>query len=310
MSATSVAANNARGSSGRVAPIHSSSPATLQRICEVLGGVATNHSDVEFIHSRDGCISMFKPYANPKGVELLERHTDWAGPIKLELRDSQVVQRIDVQAVGLLNSAADEFAADDERAASQDLLGSLLDCASGFFSVRSEIKGWTPPEASAIRGWLAEAGIEAAIDKDEHIRLTIKRRGLTGQARIERRQGRLRLILPLGRWRGLDPVSERAILLLAGEANERGRLARIAWLEREGVRCCEAQVDLTGLPAGAAGDGPLSAARDTMWKETIRAAVAGLGLALARLGLEVEALGDPKNKSIAKEVALQLKDRS
>lgn len=157
-----------------------------------------------------------------------------------------------------------------------------------------------------IGNWLTEAGHETAIDKKGHLRLTVKRRGCDGQIRIERQEGRLRLALTLGRWSKLEPSAEAAILRLAGEANTRSRLVRIAWLEKEGFHYCQAQVDLTGLPVGSELNSPLAGPRALMWKGMVQAAVDALKLALKRLGLELPALGDPKNKTLAEMVAMQL----
>ncbi len=120
--------------------------------------------------------------------------------------------------------------------------------------------------------------------------------------RVQRRTGRLRFVMPLGRWKNLDDAARDALLALGHAANAHCRLTRIAWVEEDGATRCEAQVDLTGLPAPE-GEASFSRASEAMWKAMVQMTVSGLELALRRLGLEMPALADPKNREVAEALS-------
>lgn len=220
----------------------------------------------------------------PLDGEPLSLHADWVGPTKLVAAGGAWRQRTEVF---LPQSAGDAFLDREADAAQERLLAELLD---GSFSSEptTPALGWEPPEAQALAGWLADAGCTPAIDEQQNLRFALGSRGSDGQVRVLRQHGRLRMSLALGAWNGVDPAAESAMLRLASEANARGRLARIVWHAEGDARCCEARVDLSGLPLGS-GD---STAHGTLWREMTRLAVAGLELALRRLGLELDVLSD------------------
>jgi hypothetical protein len=171
----------------------------------------------------------------------------------------------------------------------------LLGCVHAWFQPQSRIPGWTPPSSDLLAAWFRDGGFKPVIDGEGNLRLTLKRRGCDGQILVERREeGRLRICMPLGRWKILSRTSEAAALLLAGEANARGRLVRVAWMTEGALTRCEAQVDLSGLPWSEFPDRPTMA----MWKGTIRMSMLALKLTLLRLGLELPLLCDEKHAAV------------
>jgi hypothetical protein len=233
---------------------------------------------------------------------LLAAHAEWAGPVKLVRLGEKTFQRIEVfldpalAAENELVAALDESAAD----ACDELLGTLVD---GVFAGDTAplVAGWQPPTAAVIADWLSAAGYTSAIDEQQNLRLSLRCRGCDGQVRIVRAAGRLRLTLDLGTWERLDPIAERAMLRLAAEANDRGRLARIAWHIEGDKRRCEAQVDLSGLPMA----NNANRAIDALWADMLRLAVGGLELAMRRLALELEVLADLRHAELAARIAAE-----
>lgn len=221
------------------------------------------------------------------GSDPLALHADWAGPVKLVARDGGVEQRVELF-LGNVMTCANDPALDAEAAQAMDqLTGDLLNRFSTLEG-QTRIDGWTPPAAERLTSWLQLAGCETAIDKDHHVRFTLKRRGCDGQVRIERADGRLRFGLPLGRWKQLSDESVRAMKFQAGRLNAHSRLVRIAWITESEATRCEAQVDLSGVPV----EREASPHLETVWREMTRLAVAGLELALRQLGLELPVLAD------------------
>jgi hypothetical protein len=116
--------------------------------------------------------------------------------------------------------------------------------------------------------------------------------------RIERGDGRLGFLLPLGRWKGLNEVAAGAMKRLCRHVNDRSRLVRIAWLAAEAETRCEAQVDLSGLPTA-----PMPHPHvDMIWREMTRLAIGGLELALRQLGLELAVLADGAHRELAEAI--------
>ena len=143
--------------------------------------------------------------------------------------------------------------------------------------------------------WLSESGHSAVSDDQNHLRMTLKRQGCPRQVRIIRESGCLRLVMPLGQWEKLVPEARKSLLCLAHHENSMNRLARITW-KGKGSRCAiEAQVDLTGLPAG-------NDLAESFFKNMLQLAVASLDLVLRQMGLEVSVLANPENRKLANQV--------
>lgn len=194
-----------------------------------------------------------------------------------------------------IGRAPDAMFDTDEAAAREQLLQELSAIAS------TPPQTWTAPAAKQMSRWLVEAGFEPAIDKDENLRLTLKRPGCDGAVRVERGSGRCRIFLPLGAWPTLAPVCEQAMCLLANFVNGQCRLGRIA-LHREGdARRFESQADLRGLPL--LGD----AIHDRLWREMMAMSVKAMELALRQLGLELPLLAE--NPELAQAVLDQAESR-
>lgn len=247
-----------------------------------------------------GWLTMSRPFEVPEERDILEVHSDWAGPVKLTENDGEGEQRFEVF-LGR-NPEADPLLDEEAAHEAERLVAEIVDRASAFAG-QTMMAGWEPPSAEALAGHLHATGHETAIDKEQNLRLTLKRPGCDGQVRIERSPGRLRFALPLGRWTDLEPVAETAMRLVATDVNRRTRLVRIGWIPEAKASRCEAQVDLGGLPAGTNSN----ACRDALWREMVRMAVGGLELALRQLGLELPVLADPRHRELAEVlVALNL----
>jgi hypothetical protein len=230
-------------------------------------------------------------------TDVLTRHGDWAGPVKqIEAPRGGCTQRFDFY-VGHDTAGQPHEAVDPEAAAAlMQLQSDLVDLALQFDGA-PVIDGWTPPAADTLAEWLTRTGREVAIDKEQNLRLTLKRRGCDGQVRVDRAAGRLRFVMPLGRWSDVSRDAERAMRDLACEANARARLVRIVWVADGAARRCDAQVDLSGLPVAHT-----DARHDQFWQGMTRMAVAGLELALRQLGLELGVLADPRHRDLVELV--------
>jgi len=239
----------------------------------------------ELIRSPGGWLTWKHPFPGDD-MEVLSRHGNWAGPIKLVNSHGRLEQRIEVFPGSNLEQL-DEEAALDSMALVEDLQ------QLNWFRAPGECNpDWQPPAAEVLARWLADAGIECAVDQDKNVRFTHKRRGCDGQVKLTRGPGLLRLTLQLGRWQNLDPDVEKVMLQLATLANARSRLVRIAWIAEEDTRRCEAQVDLTELPEAT------EPGRERMWRAMLTMAVAGTELALRQLGLELPLLAEPGNREL------------
>jgi hypothetical protein len=250
----------------------------------------------QLAHRPEGWLILSRPSPSSPDLHPLARHADWAGPFKLVQSHGEVEQRVEFflgHRGGEEESTLDDEAAQAAEALRQELLAFAM---SG--ERRGTVSGWVPPTASALAGWLAQAGRESARDAEENLRLTLKRPGCDGQVRIERGEGRLRFLLPLGHWPGLDPLRAKAMRTLAGLVNANVRLARVAWLTGGAACRCEAQVDLSGLPL----PGPDSHVREVLWARSVGVAVRALELVLRQLGLELPVLADDRHGDLAERL--------
>jgi hypothetical protein len=274
--------------------------AGLKRTRKGLFGAGSGKADAAMDISPLGALTLTRPWIAENERDLLMTHARWRGPVKLLRQQEAVVQRIELF-LGPTIEDDDEGALDDfERRRRQEFLTDVLNGVPAWVDGLEQLQGWEPPPARLVCDWLNAAGHEAAIDSEDNLRLALKRRGCDGQIRVERQPGRMRFSMLLGEWSKLAEAPERAMLALADEANSRTRLVRIAWIEaEENGRRCEAQVDLSGLPYAE----PLDDAAGTAWKETVRMTVDGLELALRRLGLELNALADEKNRELVEAFA-------
>lgn len=269
--------------------------AGLKRTRKGLFGPGQGKADWKLAMGPFGAVSLTRPHSLGENQRLLIEHSAWSGPVKLQKSGDGTLARIDLFFGSLLSEQHGLLLDEEELDRAQGLLSDVLGRVPEYFNGREQIDGWQPPAARLLSEWLNEAGHEAAIDKDDNLRLAVKRRGCDGQIRVNRQPGRLRFTMPLGQWEQLEPAAEAAVLALAEEANARSRLVRIAWIEDEAARRCEAQVDLAGLPIRD----PASGLQEALWKEMVRAALDGLELALRRLGLELNALAEKKNEDFA-----------
>ena len=239
----------------------------------------------EFVRSPGGWLTWRRAFREDE-QNILSLHGTWAGPIKLVNNHGRLEQRIEVFPGSNLERL-DEEAALDTLALVED-----LQQVTWFHNPGKRNPDWRPPAAEVLAGWIADAGMECAVDQDKNLRFTHKRRGCDGQVKIIRGPGRLRLTLSLGRWQKLEPEAESAMVRLATLANARCRLVRIAWIADNEERRCEAQIDLTELPE------PTEPGRERMWRSMLTMLVAGMELALRQLGLELPLLAEPGNREL------------
>jgi hypothetical protein len=239
----------------------------------------------EYLHRTGSWQTWTRPFPDAE-QDALALHSTWAGPIKLVRSHGRLEQRIEIFP-GSKVEGLDEEAALDSLALLED-----LQQATWFRVLGERNPDWQPPAADVLARWLADAGVECAVDQDKNVRFTHKRRGCDGQVKICRGPGQLRLTLPLGRWQKLDPDAEKAMHHLATLANAKSRLVRIAWIAEADVRRCEAQIDLTELPE------PTEPGRERMWRAMLAMSVAGMELALRQLGLELPVLAEPGNREL------------
>jgi hypothetical protein len=249
----------------------------------------------EIAHPPEGWLTLSHPSPFSSCQGYLELHSDWAGPVKLTETEDRLEQRWEFfvarSALGEDDASRDESALQD----SENLLRELVSLALGA-DAKPACTNWQPPEAKVLAGWLTEAGHEVAIDRDQHLRLTLKRPGCDGQVRIERGEGRLRFLLPLGQLCGLSETATQALDELARLANASYRLVRIVMQAADTQRRYEARVDLSGLPFA------LESSGETLWREMVSRSVRGLELALRQLGLELPLLAEPVHHDLAQLV--------
>jgi hypothetical protein len=234
-----------------------------------------------------GWVIFRRPYPQLPDLEPLAEHGDWAGPAKLVVEKQEFEHRVELFLGGQLGGNDESFLDEEATRALERLSCELFERFTDM-NREARFSDWKPPALERMVGWLHEAGHETAVDKEQHLRFTLKRRGCDGQVRVECGEGRLRFVLPLGRWKHLKPEAGGAMRRLAGDVN-RHRLVRIAWIADVEATRCEAQVDLSGLPVRPEGD----AHADTMWSAMTRLAVGAMELALRQLGLELALLAEP-----------------
>lgn len=280
----------------------------LQRVARAHGlrtrggrfGPGRGKVDWQIHRDQHGWLSIKRPAAGDANRCRVVDHADWAGPIKWMADLEGPVQRIDV----LLGSQFDQRFDAALLPAAEDgfdrVLSGVLEQAHAIFCQdRSVLDTWQPPGPKQLSTWLTQAGMTVATDKDENLRMTIRAARRVGQVRVLVRTGQLRLVMPLGDWSGLSDAAEAAMLNLADQANNRLRLARIAWRSRpNGGRRCEAQVDLTGLLWSETSDG----ADGGILPDMARVAIDGLELALRYLQSELDVLADPRHQDLAEMV--------
>jgi hypothetical protein len=243
-------------------------------------------------HTTQGWLTLRRAFNLGEGNDALAVHASWVGPRKLVVGPQGIEERVDFF-LGTPWTGEDDPALDSEAASVLERLASGL--IQRFCNQGQEASGerWVPPDQHQLSAWLHLAACETAVDADQNLRITLKRRGCDGQVRIERTGSRLRYVLPLGRWKELGDASRRAMRELCREANAGTRLVRVAWLASEGEQRCEAQVDLSELPLT-----PAHPHVEMIWREMTRLAVGGLELVLRRLGLELGVLVDPAHHDL------------
>jgi hypothetical protein len=250
--------------------------------------------------SLQGWLTLRRQVAIHDDREPLSHHADWAGPVKLVVRDGEAEQRVELF-LGNAMTGEDDPILDEEASRGVERLTSALIERFSTLEGQTRFEGWQPPDAERLTSWLQLAGCETAIDKDHNVRFTLKRRGCDGQVRIERSEGRLRFQLGLGRWKHLGEAPAKAMRSLASRLNARSRLVRIAWLADGETASCDAQVDLSGLPVECDAGPHL----ESVWREMTRLAVGGLQLALRQLGLELPLLADAAHADVVTAVCQQ-----
>jgi hypothetical protein len=247
-------------------------------------------------------------YAAPAGWAVFRRpiatddplgiHGQWSGPTKLvcgaeRAGGQSVEQQFELFVDNLTGREGDPRFDQDFSLEHESLVAQLCDLVAVAGKPDQKLADWEPPEAAFLSRWLGEVGCDAVIDDRQNLRFSLKRKGTTGDVRVMRERGRLRFLMPLGRFEKLDEACEHSMRRLAMLANNRTRLVRIAWRQNDGRHEVEAQVDLTGLPI------PKSNRRvELFWREMIVRSATGLELVLRQLGLELPMLADPANREL------------
>lgn len=228
------------------------------------------------------------------GQDPLVHHAGLRGPVKLIGEGSNIRQLTEVFVSREL--LGDQIFDSESKEECESLLAELN---ASVFTNRSPAKQprWRAPGTEKLFEWLSAGGFQPTLDGEDNLRLTLKARGCDGQVYVFRDDHALRITMRLGSWISLDAENEKAMIHLARQANDRGRLTRIAWIVDGAARRCEAQIDLTGLPT----DGPA----ERIWPDMLCMSMHGLGLALRRLGMELEALSDPNNRAVAAQLPSQ-----
>lgn len=244
-----------------------------------------------------GWIVFHRPYRLRDNEHPLTHHADWAGPVKLvESADGRTVSlRYDFFLDESLGHEGDP-AIDAELAEENEALAAAFGAQAEAFHEAPRLAGWTPPPVEALAGWLRRCGYEPTEDEEQNLRLSIRRRGATGQVKLVREEGRLRLSMPLGRWGDLPNENRHAMQKLASLANARCRLARITWESQDRVDACEARVDLSGLPSVHR----QSRRMESYWREMPQLAMEALDLAVRQLAMELAVLAEDKDQELVK----------
>lgn len=244
-----------------------------------------------------GWITYRRACSLKKDKHPLVYHADWAGPIKLveSAHAGELQVRYDFFLDQTLGHEGDPTI-DLDLAAENDGLEAAFARQAEAFEEQIKIADWTPPPVELLSGWLRQSGYEPTEDEDHNLRLSIRRRGATGQVKLVREEGRLRLAMPLGRWGDLPNENRHAMQKLASLANTRCRLARIAWESTEKVDACEARVDLSGLPYT-----PRQSRRmESFWLAVTSLSMSALDLAVTQLAMELAVLAEDKEQELVK----------
>jgi hypothetical protein len=258
---------------------------------KVAGDAIGTENSGSTVWDQSGWLIGATPCPKVDAQDPLVRHADWLGPVKLIGHGGNIRQ---LSEVFVSRELFGDRTFDSE---SNDAWESLLeDLNASVFANRSPAEkfDWLAPDTEQLAEWLTASGFQPAVDAEKNLRLTLKARGCDGQVHVCRNDRQLRMTMRLGTWNRLDALNETAMVHLARQANDRGRLARIAWIVDGIARRCEAQIDLTGLPT----DGPAQ----RIWPDMLCMSMLGLTLALRRLGMELEVLADPSNCDIAAQL--------
>lgn len=226
----------------------------------------------------------------------LAYHADWAGPVKLvDSPHSGLQVRYDFYLDQTPGHEGDPTL-DTDLAHENEELQNAFAAQVEAFAEQSHIDDWSPPPLESVIGWLRQSGYEPTEDEDHHLRLSIRRRGATGQVKLVREPGRLRLSMPLGRWGDLPAENRGAMQKLASLANARCRLARIVWESQDAVHACEARVDLSGLPYTA----QQSRRMENFWQTMTSLSMTALDLAVTQLAMELAVLAEDREQELAR----------
>jgi hypothetical protein len=229
----------------------------------------------------------------------LAYHAEWAGPVKLVESEhgGALSLRYDFFLDQTLGHEGDP-SIDQDLAAENESLHAAFSAQAESFDESDKIGGWTPPPIEEFKAWLRHCGYEPSEDEDHNLRLSIRRRGATGQVKLVRDEGRLRLAMPLGRWGDLPGENRHAMQKLASLANTRCRLARIVWESTDKIDACEARVDLSGLPYT-----PHQSRRmESFWREVTSLSMTALDLAVAQLAMELAVLAEDREHELVRHI--------
>ncbi len=251
--------------------------------------------------SLDGRLCCRKPWEGSHAALPCLSHDLWLGPIKGVTASGNRYLQVEF----FLSPLVDQHSLDPQRTNdSAALLAELKELASDYLKgqpLPSSWSSWLPPPVDWLHQCLTRLGYEVTADDLGGLRTSLPRRGCDLQAQATVGPGQLRFRMPLGSWKHISPAARIAMAALIQEANDRTHLARLAWLSRNGEIRIEAQVDLTALPADV--DRPACAA---LWEHTLTVTMASLELLMRRLGLELQILADPAQRSLAEYCAQQL----
>lgn len=226
----------------------------------------------------------------------LAYHAEWAGPVKLvESEHGALSLRYDFFLDQTLGQEGDP-SIDLDLAAENETLHAAFAAQAEAFDESPKYPGWMPPPLEEFKAWLRQCGYEPTEDEDHNLRLSIRRRGATGQVKLVREEGRVRFTMPLGRWGELPSQNRHAMQKLASLANTRCRLARIVWEATEKVDACQACVDLSGLPNTQ----HQSRRTESFWREMTSLAMTALDLAVAQLAMELAVLAEDREQELVK----------
>lgn len=225
--------------------------------------------------------------------ESLALHADWSGPAKFDVNGA-MLRRLELPLDRWETATDDDGDLELAEPGSSQFDSDLVSRLPGWMHGEAPAD-WEPPTAEVLSAWLTAEGHTVAIDEAGSLRTVLQRKGCDGQVKLERRTGRLRLVLRLGAWRTGSSTSTAAMQRLALIANHHTRLVRITWTSDGETARCDGVVDLTGFPTPGESDSVSVAA----WQSLLAAALDGLQLTLDRLGLELDALADEQNADVA-----------